>query len=123
MVLILDESSSMDGDSFRSLKAAARSFVDSGEGAPGSEVAVMFFSDEVTCTDFFKVVIKEGISALNRKIGSHNRKGGNTYMNRALAKADELLKNKTNEKYVGILYRRRTSRTWRRTDTVAKNRR
>ena len=46
VVLILDESSSMDRDSFKSLKAAARSFVKNlGEQAQGSEVAVMFFSD------------------------------------------------------------------------------
>lgn len=100
VVLILDESSSMDKDSFKNLKAAAKSFVKNlGEKAQGSEVAVMFFSDEAQCTKFY-TLDKNGISTLNNYIENHSRKGGNTYMNRALAKADELLKNKTNEKYV-----------------------
>ena len=100
VVLILDESSSMDKDSFKNLKAAAKSFVKNlGEKAQGSEVAVMFFSDEAQCTEFY-TLDKNGISILNNYIENHSRKGGNTYMNRALAKADELLKNKINEKYV-----------------------
>lgn len=100
VVLILDESSSMDKDSFKSLKAAAKSFVKNlGEKAQGSEVAVMFFSDGVQCTKFH-TLDKNGISTLNNYIENHSRKGGNTYMNKALAKADELLKNKTNERYV-----------------------
>lgn len=101
VVLILDKSTSMGSSAFRALNNAAKSFISTlADNSEQSEVAIVYFSDNVDSSGFYELSM-DGCSQLNNFISRHNSPSGNTYMNKAMEKANDLLSNcQYSNKYV-----------------------